>query len=100
MDSNTERLNSVFPTSSYRMTAQRAIRVADGLGGRIWRPISLALHDAWYVLLDMEDSQCVVIEDDYIKQYASRNDLLDGIAPIATISISPRVTGLEFDQIP
>ncbi len=82
------------------MTVQRAIRVADGLGGRVWQPDSLALHDAWYVLLDLDDGKCVVIEDDYIRQYASRNSLLDGADPTMTIPTSPRVTGLEFDQAP
>lgn len=78
------------------MTSQCAIRVAAGMGGRIWQPEALAMHDAWYVLLDLDSGQCVVVEDDYIKQYASRNDLLGG-DPITTIPISPRVTGLEFD---
>lgn len=82
------------------MTSQRAILVASGLGGRIWQPASLAMQHAWYVLLDMEDGQCIVIEDDYIKQYASRNSLMDGDDPAVTIPISPRVTGLEFDEAP
>ena len=82
------------------MTSQRAILVANGMGGRIWRPDSLALQDAWYVLLDLEDGQCVVIEDDYIRQYASRTSLLNGTGSIMTIPISPRVTGLEFDETP
>ena len=82
------------------MTSQRAIRVAASLGGRIWQPESLALQSAWYVLLDMEDGRCVVIEDDYIRQYTSRNNLLAGVNPTMTIPISPRVTGLKFDQDP
>ena len=89
-----------FYAGEDKMTSQRAIRVAAGLGGRIWQPESLALQDAWYVLLDMEDGRCVVIEDDYIRQYASRNSLLDGNDPVMTIHISPRVTGLKFDQDP
>lgn len=82
------------------MTVQRAIRVADGLGGRVWRPDSMALQDAWCVLLDMEDGCCVAIADDMIKQYASQSDIMGGVAPIMTISIAPRVTGLAFDPTP
>lgn len=49
----------------------------------------------WVVLIDLEDGRLVCVDNNEVAEFASRLDFPNG-EPISRISISPRVTGLQF----
>lgn len=75
------------------MDSQKAITAAAVFGGRVFEADS-ATND-WVVLIDLEDGRLVCIGNDEVAEFATRLDFPDG-EPISRISISPRVTGLQF----
>ncbi len=76
------------------MNSQKAITAAAALGGRGFEADSDT--NDWVVLIDLEDGRLVRIDDDEVTEFATRLDFPNGV-PLSAISISPRVTGLQFD---
>lgn len=76
------------------MDAQRAITAAAALGGRVFEADSAT--NEWVVLIDLENGRLVCVDNDEVAEFATHLDFPDG-TPISRISISPRVTGLQFD---
>jgi len=75
------------------MDSQKAITAAAALGGRVFE--ANPATDDWVVLIDLENGRLVCVDNDEVAEFASRLDFPDG-EPISRISISPRVTGLQF----
>ncbi len=76
------------------MDSQKAITAAAALGGRVFEANQRTNN--WVVLIDLEDGRLVCIDDDEVREFATRLDFPNR-EPISRISISPRVTGLLFD---
>ncbi len=76
------------------MDSQKAITAAAALGGRVFEADGAA--NDWVVLIDLENGRLVCIDNDEVTEFVTRLDFPNG-EPISRISISPRVTGLQFD---